>query len=75
VPEAEFDRAAGLLDGAREVLGFGIGPSGYLANYLSLRLNRLGRRARSSGATGFRLIQGDSRDYVPRRKPGGAKRS
>jgi DNA-binding MurR/RpiR family transcriptional regulator len=75
VPEAEFDRAVGLLAGAREVLGFGIGPSGYLANYLSLRLNRMGRRARSSGATGFRLaddLLGLAEDdvvvlYLPRR--------
>ncbi|HWD05230.1 MAG TPA: MurR/RpiR family transcriptional regulator [Amycolatopsis sp.] len=55
VSEEDFERAVDLLDGAREVLAFGIGPSSFLAGYLALRLGRMGRRARSSGATGFRL--------------------
>lgn len=55
IPEAEFARAVELIVDAREVLGFGIGPSGLLARYLALRLTRSGRRARASEATGFRL--------------------
>ncbi|UOZ02963.1 MurR/RpiR family transcriptional regulator [Amycolatopsis sp. WQ 127309] len=50
-----FDTAVDVLAGAREVLAFGIGPSETVAAYLALRLRRLGRRARATGATGFRL--------------------
>jgi DNA-binding MurR/RpiR family transcriptional regulator len=53
--EATFDTAVDALAGAREVLAFGIGPSETVADYLALRLRRIGRRARSTGATGFRL--------------------
>lgn len=52
---AEFDRAAELLFAAREVFTFGIGPSGLVAHYLARRLVRLGRAARSTEHTGFRL--------------------
>ena len=55
ISSADFDRAVDLLDHAREVLSFGLGPSGLLARYLGLRLTRLGRRARATGATGFQL--------------------
>jgi DNA-binding MurR/RpiR family transcriptional regulator len=53
--EPAFDSAVATLAGAREVLAFGIGPSETVAAYLALRLRRIGRRARVSGATGFRL--------------------
>lgn len=52
---AEFDRAAEVLVAAREVFAFGIGPSGLIAHYLARRLVRLGRAARSTEHTGFRL--------------------
>lgn len=55
VSEEDFEKAVDLLAGAREVLAFGIGPSSFLAGYVALRLGRMGRRARASGATGFRL--------------------
>jgi DNA-binding MurR/RpiR family transcriptional regulator len=55
VPEEAFAAAVDALDGAREVLAFGIGPSELVARYLALKLGRIGRRARASGATGFRL--------------------
>jgi DNA-binding MurR/RpiR family transcriptional regulator len=53
--EATFGTAVDVLAGAREVLAFGIGPSETVADYLALRLRRIGRRARATGATGFRL--------------------
>jgi len=55
VEAAEFGTAVDLLDGAREVLAFGLGGSGLLARYLAMRLTRMGRRARASWATGFQL--------------------
>ncbi|GAB2965817.1 MurR/RpiR family transcriptional regulator [Amycolatopsis acidiphila] len=55
VDEDEFSAAVDLLDEAREVLSFGLGGSGMLARYLSMRLTRMGRRARASWATGFQL--------------------
>ena len=59
--ENDLTRAADLIAGADEVLCYGVGPSESVARYLALRLCRLGRRARSSGATGFRLAD----DLVP----------
>lgn len=53
--EEDFEAAVDLLAGARSVLCFGVGPSESVARYLALRLGRLGREARSTGATGFRL--------------------
>ncbi|MFJ1767115.1 MurR/RpiR family transcriptional regulator [Amycolatopsis sp. NPDC088138] len=53
--EAAFGEAVDVLAEAREVLAFGIGPSETVAGYLALRLRRIGRRARATGATGFRL--------------------
>jgi DNA-binding MurR/RpiR family transcriptional regulator len=50
----DFERAVDLLDNAREVR-LGLGPSEFVAQYLALRLGRMGRRARASGITGFRL--------------------
>src|SRR5262245_1544945 len=55
VQTAELARAVDLLDDAREVFAFGLGPSEFLARYAALRLTRMGRRARASGATGFRM--------------------
>ncbi|QRP47714.1 MurR/RpiR family transcriptional regulator [Amycolatopsis sp. FDAARGOS 1241] len=55
VRSADFTHAVDLLDGAREVLSFGLGGSGLVARYLRMRLVRMGRRARSTGATGFQL--------------------
>lgn len=53
--EAAFDAAVALLAGAGEVVGYGIGPSELVARALALRLTRIGRRARATGAVGFRL--------------------
>lgn len=55
IDEDEFEAAVDLLDGAREVFCFGLGGSGLVARYLSMRLTRMGRRARASWATGFQL--------------------
>jgi DNA-binding MurR/RpiR family transcriptional regulator len=51
----DFTVAVDAIAGARDVFCFGIGPSEMVADYLALRLGRIGRRARSTGATGFRL--------------------
>ncbi|MFI7135156.1 MurR/RpiR family transcriptional regulator [Nonomuraea sp. NPDC050153] len=48
-------RAAETLAAAREVIAYGVGPSGIAADYLALRLTRLGLKARSSSDTGFRF--------------------
>lgn len=53
--EPAFAAAVELLAGAREVLGYGLGVSELPMRYLATRLQRLGRRARSTSATGFRL--------------------
>jgi DNA-binding MurR/RpiR family transcriptional regulator len=55
LPLADFDRAVELIAGAGTVLAFGMGPSEFVAGYLELRLRRIGRLARSTGRTGFRL--------------------
>jgi DNA-binding MurR/RpiR family transcriptional regulator len=55
VQSDEFLHAVDLLDDAREVLSFGLGASSLVARYLTMRLVRMGRRARSTGATGFQL--------------------
>lgn len=47
--------AVDLLATAGQVLCFGVGPSETVARYFALRLRRLGRAARATGATGFRL--------------------
>ncbi|HWD06074.1 MAG TPA: MurR/RpiR family transcriptional regulator [Amycolatopsis sp.] len=51
----EFAAAVELLDTAEEVLGYGLGPSELPMRFLVTRLHRLGRRAWSTSATGFRL--------------------
>lgn len=53
--EEDYVRTVGAFADAREVLAIGFGPSEMVARYLALRLGRLGRRARATGATGFRL--------------------
>lgn len=53
--EPAFAAAVDLVAGAREVLGYGLGISELPMRYLATRLQRLGRRARSTSATGFRL--------------------
>lgn len=50
-----FESAVSALAGAREVVGYGVGPSSVPVGYLVLRLTRLGRRARAMAATGFGL--------------------
>lgn len=52
---AVFVRAVDAFADAREVLAIGYGPSETVARYLALRLGRLGRRARATGMSGFRL--------------------
>lgn len=52
---ADFERAVDAFVNAREVLAIGYGPSESVADYLVLRLNRFGRRARATGMSGFRL--------------------
>ena len=51
----EFGRAATLLGEATSISTFGVGPSGLVASYLALRLNRMGLTAHSIETTGFRL--------------------
>jgi DNA-binding MurR/RpiR family transcriptional regulator len=53
--EPAFTAAVELLAGANAVLGYGLGVSELPMRYLATRLRRLGRRARSTSATGFRL--------------------
>ncbi|MFF4778705.1 MurR/RpiR family transcriptional regulator [Microtetraspora fusca] len=52
---AQFGGAVQLLDRASSVLVFGIGPLGFVADYLALRLLRVGVPAHGATATGFRL--------------------
>lgn len=53
--EEDFVRGVDALADAREVLAIGFGPSELAARHLALRLGRLGRRARSTGASGYRI--------------------
>jgi DNA-binding MurR/RpiR family transcriptional regulator len=55
VSEADFTAAVDLIQGARSVLCFGVGPSESIAHYLALLLSRRVKPARATGATGFRL--------------------
>lgn len=57
----DFDRAVDAFAEARDVLAIGYGPSEMVARYLALRLGRLGRRARATGMSGFRLAD----DLIP----------
>lgn len=51
--EKDFVTAVDALAEAREVVGYGVGPSGVAVNFLTRRLTRLGRQARTMSATGF----------------------
>jgi DNA-binding MurR/RpiR family transcriptional regulator len=51
--QSPLAEAVALLAGAREIVTYGYGPSGLSARYLELKLNRMGRRARSFSTTGF----------------------
>jgi DNA-binding MurR/RpiR family transcriptional regulator len=53
--EPAFTAAVELFAEAEEVIGYGLGLSELPMRYLAMRLRRLGWRARSSAATGFRL--------------------
>lgn len=55
VDPADFTAAVECLAGAREVVAFGLGLSALSARYLTMRLVRLGRRARDISVTGFSL--------------------
>lgn len=50
-----YQRAVELLLGAREVLPFGFGSSFVVAEHLTLKLRRLGRRVRTVCSSGFGL--------------------
>jgi DNA-binding MurR/RpiR family transcriptional regulator len=55
IDRADFDRAVDVLAGGGRVLCYGLGPSGPLADYFTLRLRRFGRRAQAITASGLRL--------------------
>jgi DNA-binding MurR/RpiR family transcriptional regulator len=55
IERADFARAVDVLGGARRVLAFGLGPSGPLAVYFTLRLRRFGLPARALTASGLLL--------------------
>ncbi|MGW8374737.1 MurR/RpiR family transcriptional regulator [Streptomyces sp. ODS28] len=52
---AAWESAVGLLQGARSVLCYGIGPAATVAEFLSLSLTRSGVSSRAMGTTGFRI--------------------
>jgi DNA-binding MurR/RpiR family transcriptional regulator len=51
----DFQRAVELLLGAREIVPFGFGASFVVAEHLTFKLRRLGRRARTIRSSGFGL--------------------
>lgn len=53
VDPAELRVVAERLGAAQTVHAYGVGPSGVMAEYLALRLGRIGLRTRWSRATGF----------------------
>jgi DNA-binding MurR/RpiR family transcriptional regulator len=55
IDRADFARAVDVLAGGGRVLCYGLGPSGPLADYFTLRLRRFGRRAQAITASGLRL--------------------
>src|SRR5262249_33634261 len=55
VQPAAFLKAVQLLHQAERVLIFGVGPSAPVAEYVALRLARMGRAALTLTATGFTL--------------------
>jgi DNA-binding MurR/RpiR family transcriptional regulator len=50
-----FKHAVELMIGAREVIAYGVGASSVVAERLSLKLRRMGRRASCINSSGFRL--------------------
>jgi DNA-binding MurR/RpiR family transcriptional regulator len=55
IDRVDFARAVDVLGRARRVLAFGLGPSGPLAVYFTLRLRRFGLPARALTASGLLL--------------------
>ncbi|TCC32205.1 MurR/RpiR family transcriptional regulator [Kribbella sindirgiensis] len=53
--ELSWDRAVTAMAGAARVITYGIGPSGCIAEYLSICLNRAGVRSSNIRAAGFAL--------------------
>jgi DNA-binding MurR/RpiR family transcriptional regulator len=51
----EFDRAVDIIDSASTVMTFGVGISKVVAEYLALRMNRVGVRADLAPGMGFAL--------------------
>lgn len=56
--EDAFDEAVAALSAARRIHVFGIGPSGAMANFAVLQLNRIGRPAAAMTASGVALADG-----------------
>jgi DNA-binding MurR/RpiR family transcriptional regulator len=52
---ADYQLAVHLLVGAREIVPFGFGSSFVVAEHMTLKLRRLGRRARTIRSSGFGL--------------------
>lgn len=52
-----WNRAVTVMSSAARVITYGIGPSGALADYLSICLNRTGVRSSSITVTGFTLAE------------------
>ncbi|RJO70874.1 MurR/RpiR family transcriptional regulator [Nocardia panacis] len=57
IPVDDFTRAVQLLAEAETVHAFGMGVNGLLAEYLAMRLTRIGRRARASRVGGLALAE------------------
>jgi DNA-binding MurR/RpiR family transcriptional regulator len=55
IDRRDFDRAVSVLAAAERVLTFGLGPTGPLAEYFSLRLNRFGYQAGAITESGLLL--------------------
>jgi DNA-binding MurR/RpiR family transcriptional regulator len=55
IDRRDFDRAFSVLAAAERVLTFGLGPTGPLAEYFSLRLNRFGYQAGAITESGLLL--------------------
>ncbi|GAB2488415.1 MurR/RpiR family transcriptional regulator [Nocardiopsis aegyptia] len=51
----DLERAVEILAGAREAAAYGVGASRIAAEHLTVRLNRIGARARHVDTDGFRL--------------------
>jgi DNA-binding MurR/RpiR family transcriptional regulator len=55
IDRKDFDRAVDVLAAADRVVAFGLGPTGPLAEYFALRLNRFGRPAAAITESGLLL--------------------